>query len=141
MVRPFLALLVIATAVTSVRADSYADMANFAQSVCGDIPEGTLSRSSIQGKVEANAGVLAKIISGDANVNGSKTEEIYKGIPFDKLPDKIPTVSMCKLELIKVLLSRGSSGNAAPTTLQMTTGAHSPAISHVQGNVIITGDQ
>jgi hypothetical protein len=39
--------------------------------------------------VEANAGVIAKIISGSGHVSGSKTEEIYKGIPFEKLPAPI----------------------------------------------------
>jgi len=77
--RTFIALAIIATAMTFARADSLSDMAQFAQSICGDIPEGSLTRTSIQGKVEANAGLLAKIISGDANVSGSKTEELYKG--------------------------------------------------------------
>jgi hypothetical protein len=39
-------------------------------------------------------------------LNESKTQEIYNGIPFDKLPDKIPTVSMCKLELVRLLLRK-----------------------------------
>ena len=138
MVRVFFALSLIAITVASARSENYSEMANFAQSICGDIPEGTLSRTSIQGKVEANAGILAKIISGDANVTGSRTEEIYKGIPFDKLPDKIPTISMCKIELIKILMSRTPSGNTASTIIQTTTGTGSPAISNIQGNVTIT---
>jgi hypothetical protein len=104
--RLLIALAISATVLTSARADSLADMAQFAQSICSDIPEGSLTRTSIQGKVEANANLLAKIITGDANVSGSKTTEIYKGIPFDRLPDKIPTVSMCKIELVKLLLSQ-----------------------------------
>jgi len=100
------AIVIIVAEMACAQADSYSVMAQFAQSICGDIPEGSLTRTSIQGKVEANAGLLAKIISGDANVSGTKTEEIYKGIPFDKLPDKIPTVSMCKIELAKVLLAQ-----------------------------------
>jgi hypothetical protein len=102
-------------------ADKYSDMAQFAQSICGDIPEGNLTRTSIQGKVGANAGLLAKIISGDANVSGTRTEEIYKGVPFDKLPDKIPTVSMCKVDLIKVLLEQEHGA-----VIQHTEGAGSP---------------
>src|SRR5712671_5406074 len=105
MVRFLLALPIIVTLPTSARADNYSDMAQFAQSICGDIPEGSLTRTSIQKTVRENSGALARIISGDTNVGGSNTEEIYKGIPFDKLPDKIPTVSMCKLELVKLLLS------------------------------------
>ena len=106
MVRFLLALPIIVTLLTSARADNYSDMAQFAQSICGDIPEGSLTRTSIQGKVEAKASILAQLISGDANVSASKTNEIYKGIPFDKLSDKLPTVSMCKIELIKLLLSQ-----------------------------------
>jgi hypothetical protein len=94
---------------SSAKADNYAEMAQFAQSICGDIPEGSLTRTAIQGKVEANAGVIAKIISGSGDVSGSKTEEIYKGIPFEKLPDKIPTVGMCKIELMKIILHTAMS--------------------------------
>ncbi len=100
------ALALSAATITSAYADSLPDLAQFAQSICGDIPEASLTRTSIQGKVEANANLLAKIITGNANVSGSRTTEIYKGIPFDKLPDKIPTVSMCKIELVKLLLSQ-----------------------------------
>jgi hypothetical protein len=89
---------------TTAMADQYADMEHLAQSVCGDIPAGQYSKTSIQGGMKANAGLFAKIISGDANLGGDKVEEIYNGIPFQKLPDKIPTVSMCKLELVKILL-------------------------------------
>jgi hypothetical protein len=104
--RFFIAFAIVAIAITSARADSLPDMAQFAQSICGDIPEGSLTRTSVQGKVEANANILAKIISGDANASAARTDEIYKGIPFDKLPDKIPTVGMCKIELVKLLLSQ-----------------------------------
>jgi len=117
----FIGLAIVSTGITSVRADNYSDMAQFAQSICGDIPEGSLTRTSIQGKVEANVGLLAKLISGDANVSGTKAEEIYNGIPFDKLPDKIPTVSMCKIELVKVLLAQQHG-----TVIQHTEGSGSP---------------
>jgi hypothetical protein len=101
--RVLIALAVVVTALTSARAEDFSDLAQFAQSICGDIPEGSLTRTSIQGKVGANAGVYAKLISGGADVTGSRAEVIYKGIPFDKLPDNIPTVSMCKIELVKIL--------------------------------------
>lgn len=106
MHKSLIVLAVFAAPITSVRAETFAEMAQFAQSICGDIPEGSLTRTTIQGKVQANAGLLAKIVSGSADVSGSKAEEIYKGIPFDKLPDNIPTVSMCKSELVKILLQR-----------------------------------
>jgi hypothetical protein len=103
------ALAIAATGPSSVLAASLPEISQFAQSVCGDIPEGSLTRTSIQGKVEANAGILAKIVSGDANVSGTRTEEIYKGIPFDRLPDKIPTTSMCKAALGKLIFSSQST--------------------------------
>jgi hypothetical protein len=87
------------------KADTYAEMAQFAQSICGDIPSGSLTRTNIQSKVQANAGLLAKIISGSGEVSGQRQQEIYQGVPFEKLPDNIPTVSMCKIELIKTLLA------------------------------------
>jgi hypothetical protein len=116
--RVLIALGCVAFSLTSAHADSLADMAQFAQSICGDIPEATLTRTTIQGKVEANAGIVAKILSGDANVSASKTDEIYKGIPFEKLPDHIPTVAMCKSELIKLLLSQKQATPPAPIVAQ-----------------------
>jgi hypothetical protein len=97
--RILVGLIIVAIGQIPALAETLPDMAEFSQSICGDIPEAHLTRTSIQGKVEANASLLAKIITGDANVSGSRADEIYKGIPFEKLPDKIPTVSMCKLEL------------------------------------------
>ena len=51
------------------KAESFSEIAQFAQSICGDIPEGSLTRMEIKGKIEANAGVLAKILSGEANLS------------------------------------------------------------------------
>jgi hypothetical protein len=87
----------------SGNAQSLTELAQFAESICGDIPRGELTKNNIKGKIEANLGVIAKLISGNAEIEASKAREIYNGIPLDKLPDKIPTVSMCKLELIKLL--------------------------------------
>ncbi len=84
---------------------NYKEMADFAESICGSIPSGSLTRTTIQGKVEANAGTLARIVGGSAGANASEQKEVYNGIPFDRLPSSIPTVSMCKSELIKVLLA------------------------------------
>ena len=98
-----------ALGITSAQAESLTDISQFAQSICGENPEGTLTRTTIQGKVAANAGLLAKILSGDANVSVQRTEEIYKGIPFGKLSASIPTASMCKQELAKLLISQRDS--------------------------------
>jgi hypothetical protein len=127
----FIVIAVTVTSIIPLRAANYSDMAQFAQSICGDIPEGNLTRTSIQGKIGAQAGLLAKLISGDANVSAAKTEEVYKGIPFDKLPEKIPTVSMCKVELVKLLLSQERG-----TVIQHTDGTNSPA-QNGNGNTVI----
>ena len=131
----FIGLTILSVGTTCVRADNYSDIAQFAQSICGDISEGSLTRTSIQGKVEANAGLLANIVSGDSNVSGTRAEDIYKGIPFDKLPDKIPTVGMCKLELVKVLLMPV----AAEELEQSTSGWCSPIQSGNNNNVNCNG--
>jgi hypothetical protein len=120
MNRILIALAIAGTALHPARADSLADIAQFAQSICSDIPEGSLTRTSIQGQIGANAGLLAKVITGDANVSGSRAEEIYKGIPFDKLPDKIPTVSMCKLEVVKLLVAEKAQIINAPGSIIQT---------------------
>jgi hypothetical protein len=139
MKNSLMACLVTVVFIVPARAETLSEIAAFAQSICGDIPEGSLTRTAIQGKVEANARVLAKILSGDANVSGSRAEEIYKGVPFDKLPASIPTVAMCKSELAKTLIQGRRSSNDAPTTTQVTTGNDSPAVSNVNGNVVING--
>jgi hypothetical protein len=89
-----------------VAAESLKEISAFAQSICGDIPEGSITRTEIEGKVKANIDLLTRILGGSGEVNGSRKEETYKGIPFDKLPDNIPTVGMCKSELAKVILAR-----------------------------------
>jgi hypothetical protein len=90
----------------SAKADEYQDMSQFAQNICGDIPSGTLSKTTIKGAVQANAGILARIVSGNANASADTVREVYNGVPLDRLPDNIPTVAMCKSELVKVLLLR-----------------------------------
>jgi hypothetical protein len=84
-------------------ADSLSDIASFAQSVCDDVPKGSDARTSIKGKIEANSGVLARIIAGNKGVSGWKAEELYEGIPFDKLPNKFTSTAVCKVELVKLL--------------------------------------
>lgn len=126
MNRILIALVITVTALSPARSDSLPDIAQFAQSICGDIPEGSLTRTNIQGKIGAEAGLLAKVISGDAGISGTKADEIYKGIPFDRLPDKIPTVAMCKLELAKLLISQktqtNQTNNAPGGIIQSGTG-------------------
>ena len=113
------AIIIASLWVTSAQADTLAEIAQFAQSICGDIPEGTLTKTAIQGKVAASASTLAKILSGDSIVGDSRIEEIYKGIPFDKLPGNIPTVAMCKSELAKILVSQRAVA-APPIVAQYT---------------------
>lgn len=93
-------------ATITAKADEYQDMAQFAQSICGDIPSGTLSKTTIKGAVQANATVLARILTGSGDLSADTVREVYEGIPLDNLPDQIPTVAMCKSELVKALLNR-----------------------------------
>ena len=53
------------------RSQDLTAIAQFAQSICGDLPEGSLTRTSIEGKVQANAGILARILSGAGDVSAS----------------------------------------------------------------------
>lgn len=106
MMRLGIAAAIASSVSLSANADEYHDMAQFAQEICGDIPVGSLSKTTIKGAVEANAGVFAKIVSGNADLNTSTITQIYSGIPLDKLPDHIPTIAMCKSELINILLAR-----------------------------------
>ncbi|HVR56033.1 MAG TPA: hypothetical protein VMT72_04325 [Pseudolabrys sp.] len=117
--RILIALVLTAFGLNSAHADTLAEIAQFAQSICGDIPEGSMTRTNIQGKVEANAGAIAKILSGGVDVDASRSSEIYRGIPFEKLPPNIPTVSMCKSELVKLLISQRSAA-PAPVVAQYT---------------------
>jgi hypothetical protein len=93
------------------RAQSLIEIEQFAQSICGDIPSGSYTKTVIEGKVKANVNGLARLVvgSGSGNLTDSKKEEIYNGIPFKNLPDHIPTESMCKSELAKILLQRKTS--------------------------------
>ena len=132
MKRFFVVLAVATMAPTIALAQSLAEVSQFAQSICGDIPEGNLTRTSIQGKVGANAGWLAKIVSGNADISASQAVEIYKGIPFDKLPDKIPTVSMCKSQLVNVIFSaKANQSLSAPGGINQTgPNAHGTVINN-----------
>lgn len=121
MGRLYIALAVATMAPSFALAQSLPEISQFAQSICGDIPEGHLTRTSIQGKVGAQAGLLAKIVTGDADVSASRTAEIYEGIPFDKLPDQIPTVSMCKSQLVRVIFSaKANQSIVAPGGINQT---------------------
>jgi hypothetical protein len=88
------------------KAQNLDEIAKFAQTICGDIPSGSLTRTSIKGKVQARVGMFAKLIDSSGEADASKTEEIYKGIPFDRLPQNIPTISMCKTLLQPIAASK-----------------------------------
>jgi hypothetical protein len=132
MNRLYVMLAVVTMTPTFALAQSLSDVSQFAESICGDIPQGDLTRTSIEGKVGANAGWLAKIISGNADVSASRTQEIYHGIPFDKLPDKIPTVSMCKSQLVNVIFAtKANQSLNAPRGINQTgDNAHGTVINN-----------
>jgi hypothetical protein len=108
---PLFLAVTLLTICLPVRAQSLIEIEQFAQSICGDIPSGSYTKTVIEGKIKANVDGLAKLVvgSGSGNLTDSKKEEIYSGIPFKNLPDQIPTESMCKSELAKILLQRKTS--------------------------------
>lgn len=103
-----LAIALLTCTVPAASAQDYKGIEDFAQSICGDIPEGSYTKTTIEGKVGANAGILTKIITGSADLDVKHQQEVVKGIPFDKLPNNIPTVAMCKSELAKIILQRAT---------------------------------
>lgn len=82
------------------------EISRFAGEICGDIPEGTYTKTTIKGAIEANAGLFSNLVGISGSASPERITEAYKGIPFDKLPDSIPTASMCKSELAKILIER-----------------------------------
>jgi hypothetical protein len=117
------------------QSQTLADLAEFAQSICADIPDAKISRDSVQEKVAANTGLLAKILTGGGAANSSHAAEIYSGIPFDKLPDKIPTVSMCKTQLVTLLLSHINGNIAGPGGINAPGGINQTG-SNATGTII-----
>lgn len=101
----FVAAAIFLAASAPALAQDLNEIARFAQSICGDIPSGSLTRTTIQGKVQANASTFSKIVGSSGEISTSTSKEIYDGIPFEKLPQSIPTVSMCKTELVKLLVA------------------------------------
>ncbi|GGE12657.1 hypothetical protein GCM10011390_34800 [Aureimonas endophytica] len=88
------------------RADDYPVVAGFSRSVCEDITSGLLTRTRIKEAVEARVGVLAAMVNGGEAVSESFVRQLYSGIPFDKLPDYMPSALSCKFELASVISQR-----------------------------------
>lgn len=102
----FLVAAALVSSVLPANSQSLVEIQLFAQSICGDIPEGRLTRTEIEGKIQANVGAFARLLGASGELSASQKDEVYKGIPLDKLPSNIPTVSMCKSELAKVLVGK-----------------------------------
>lgn len=111
-------MLVIAT--TSSRSEIYSELNAFAQSICDSIPRDTLSRASVQAKVEANADVLAKLITGDPKLNNRAINDLYRQIPF-MLPGKFTTPSECKFSLAKLLVSQARQADSYNSPIAQET--------------------
>jgi hypothetical protein len=88
------------------KATTLEEVVVFAEKICTDIPEGSLTRTTIKGKIGANASVVAKLVSGEADLTVERTSEIVKGILFKKLPKSIPTFAMCKFSVVEMLKSQ-----------------------------------
>jgi hypothetical protein len=88
----------------SAKAETLNNITQFAHNICGELPSGGVSTAAIKDKVQANAGLLAKLVTNSAKVTESVQNEVYAGIPFDKLPHDVNNVTQCKVELIKIIL-------------------------------------
>jgi hypothetical protein len=121
--RLLIALAFTAFGLTSACADQTGEMKilQLIQSICDDIPGKTLTKTAIQEKIEANASALARIVSGDANVSASRTREIYATIPFDDLPNNIPS-ERCKGEVLNLF------GQVPGTTWTPASGRPPPVL-------------
>ena len=105
MNRVILATTILMTWTTSSRSEVSSELVDFAQLVCNSIPRNILSKTSIQAKVEANADVLTKIITGAFKPDKKTIDNIYNHIPFNSAPDNITGLDDCKLWLSRLLVS------------------------------------
>jgi hypothetical protein len=90
-------------------------------------------------------------LKGEFNIKKSSAEGLVDGINgamSQVSADQADKVRAClqpvRDRLLDLMLPGGnhsSSGKTAPTVVQTTSGANSPAIANVHGNVTITGDQ
>lgn len=140
---------------TATRADELSDIAAFTESVCNDTTPTGPTRENIKGKVAGKVDVLAKIITGGSNVSDSHAQEIYKGIPFDKLPEHGQTVSMCKSNLADLIFEQkhkiqfysgnnvniGGNNNDVIINVPDDNGDHQQIVSGNSGGPIINGNE
>ncbi len=103
MNRFLLATAILTIWTTSSRSENYPELTDFSRSICNSIPQHVLSRQSVQAKVAANTGILAKLVTGNPKLHDTTINDLYKKIPFDKLPDKIETSNDCTFQLAMVL--------------------------------------
>ena len=115
MNRFLLATAILTIWTTSSRSENYPELTDFSRSICNSIPQQVLSRESVQAKVAANASILAKLVTGNPNLHDKTINDLYKEIPFDKLPDKIETSNDCTFQVARILnlLATQSNGNSS----------------------------
>ena len=90
-------------------------------------------------------------LKGEFNIKKSNAEGLVDGIngalsqvsadQADKVRACLQPVRDRLLDLMLPVNNHSSSGQTSPSVIQTTTGANSPAIANVHGNVTITGDQ
>lgn len=88
-------------------AQSLDDIAAFADKICGDVPKGKMTRKEVSGKIKGEIAGVAKIVGVGVTADGKLDygESEYVGIPYSNLPKEIPTVSQCKIEVVKLVSS------------------------------------
>jgi hypothetical protein len=88
------------------------EISDFANDVCDQISAGgEITRSKIEVTLNGNMTGLAKALGLSAGANGiyTKDNEIFKGVPYEKLPDQMSDSRLCKRELAKILINERSS--------------------------------
>lgn len=90
---------------TFAAAQTLDEIAVFADKICSDVPKGKMTRKQVSGKIKGEIAGVAKIVGVGFTADGKLDygESEYVGIPYDNLPKEIPTVSQCKVEVVKLV--------------------------------------
>jgi hypothetical protein len=100
----------------SAQPASSAEAGHFAEAICLAIPEGELTRSSIAEQVEANSELLARFMAHQTPEIGSDSKTIFKRLPLERLPERLPTVDACKEDLTEIILAGAKANASRPST-------------------------
>jgi hypothetical protein len=86
-------------------AQTLEEISKFAADNCENIPKGGITRNELEEKLDGTLIPFLERFGVQGNRQNKSFEEKYSGIPINKLPDSIPTISMCKSELVKLIIN------------------------------------